>query len=263
MGGLTVRRLVATGLSQSAARLRTYIDAVHPLVKVFQGFIPYLDFGWGIRLDEQSVADVSGVAPRIRAPTKVRQDHPEPVLVVNSETKAVSYYAVRQPDSPTFRFWEVAGASHAALPRGTQLPGVSSPNWLSVTPVYHAAVPHMHNWLVRGIPPPVLPRIEMDPGSPPRIRRGARGNALGGIRLPELEAPIGEHRGVGEGTGLLAVLAGYFRPFNCQELAGLYGSHEAFVRAFHRAVDAGVAAGYILPEDAAARTDIFAGCPAG
>lgn len=269
MGGLTVRRLVATGLSQSAARLRTYINAVHPLVGVFQGFIPYLDFGWGIRLDEQSVPDVSGVDPRIRVPTVIRQDQPTPVMVVNSETETVSYYAVRQPDSPSFRFWEVAGTSHTALPRGTQLGGVTAPNWLSVTPVYHAAVRHMHNWLVRGTPPPVLPRIEVEPGNPPRIRRDARGNALGGIRLPELEAPIGEHRGVGEGGSLLAILAGYFRPFTCRELASLYTSREAFVRAYQQAVDAGVAAGYILPEDAAAmkeaaaRTDIFASCPAG
>ena len=45
MGGLGVERLIAAGASQSAARLRTYVDGVHPLVGVFDGFLPFIDFG--------------------------------------------------------------------------------------------------------------------------------------------------------------------------------------------------------------------------
>ena len=45
MGGLKVERLIAAGASQSAARLRTYINGVHPLAGVFDGFLPFIDFG--------------------------------------------------------------------------------------------------------------------------------------------------------------------------------------------------------------------------
>ncbi len=39
LGGLHPRRLIAVGESQSAGRMVTYIDAVHPLVDVFDGFL--------------------------------------------------------------------------------------------------------------------------------------------------------------------------------------------------------------------------------
>ena len=39
LGGLTLHKLIAAGESQSAARLVTYIDAVQPLVHVYDGFL--------------------------------------------------------------------------------------------------------------------------------------------------------------------------------------------------------------------------------
>jgi FdhD protein len=37
-----------------------------------------------------------------------------PVLALNTETEALYYYPLRQPDTPRFIYWEIAGASHAA-----------------------------------------------------------------------------------------------------------------------------------------------------
>ena len=39
LGGLRPERLLAVGESQSAGRLVTYIDAVHPLAQVYDGFL--------------------------------------------------------------------------------------------------------------------------------------------------------------------------------------------------------------------------------
>ena len=39
LGGLTVRTMLATGRSQSAFRLVTYINAVHPLTHLFDGYL--------------------------------------------------------------------------------------------------------------------------------------------------------------------------------------------------------------------------------
>jgi hypothetical protein len=48
LSGLSVAHVIATGESQSAARLCTYIDAVHPLERFFSGFIPCV-LGGGAR----------------------------------------------------------------------------------------------------------------------------------------------------------------------------------------------------------------------
>ena len=56
-GGVTVDRLVATGASQSAARLTTYIAAIHPIAQVFDAFMPTISGGSGTLL-----GDVPGTA---------------------------------------------------------------------------------------------------------------------------------------------------------------------------------------------------------
>jgi Alpha/beta hydrolase domain len=45
MGALPVERLIATGASQSAQRPHTYINAVHPVAPVFDGFLPVVHIG--------------------------------------------------------------------------------------------------------------------------------------------------------------------------------------------------------------------------
>ena len=39
LGGLEAKRVIAAGTSQSAFRLVTYVNAVHPLTKAFDGFL--------------------------------------------------------------------------------------------------------------------------------------------------------------------------------------------------------------------------------
>ena len=39
LGGLDVKKVIAIGASQSAARLATYVNAVHPLGAVYDGFL--------------------------------------------------------------------------------------------------------------------------------------------------------------------------------------------------------------------------------
>ena len=91
LGGLKPRHIIAIGESQSAGRLVTYIDAVHPLVHVYDGFL---------------VHSRSGGAP-------IRDDVGVPVLVFQTETDvSFSNGTARQPDTSTYRLWEVAGTAH-------------------------------------------------------------------------------------------------------------------------------------------------------
>ena len=251
MGGLAVERLVAAGASQSASRLRTYIDGVHQHEKVFAGYIPYIDFASPVPF----VADHQERRRRTRTPTRIRADLGVPVLVVNSETETLAYFRARQPETDTYRFWEVAGTSHVSVPRegAAQAEGLDSPNWLSFLPVYDAALRHMHRWLTEGAAPPRFPPIEVRDTGTPEIARDERGNALGGIRLPEMEVPTATHNGSGkpvQGGSRFAFLYGRAEDFSADELARLYPSRDDYMQKYERALAAAVDAGYVLSEEA-------------
>jgi hypothetical protein len=113
----------------------------------------------------------------------------------------------------------------------------------------------MHVWLTAGKSPPKAPLIEMNAGPPATIKRDARGNAIGGIRLPEFAVPSAEHRGNGTtkpGGYRLGFLYGFSREFTAQELKALYPNSAAFISAYDDALKATVKAGYVLEEDAPA-----------
>ncbi len=247
MGGLEVERLIAAGASQSAARLRTYINGVHPLTELFDGFLPFIDFGGVVPF-----ASDFGGGRRERRRAAVRADLDVPVIVVNSETELTSYYSVREPDSDRFRLWEVAGTSHVSAARPKE-PTVEGSNWLSYSPVYQAAVRHLDGWIRDGIEPPRMPRVEMKAGDPDaEVVRDEHGNAVGGIRLPELEAPTASHSGFGtqrEGTRF-GFLYGTATDFDAEELADLYPDSKSYLDAWNAALDRAIEQGMILPEDA-------------
>jgi Alpha/beta hydrolase domain len=270
LGGLAPEKLVASGASQSAMRLRAYANAVQPIERVFDGFWLLVDFGRGAVPDTHDVdaATLSaGILPTV--PVQIRDDLGAPAFVFNSETEAPSLFPVRQPDTDMLRLWEVAGTCHTggvasfqAMASVFERDGIAfaaggagapstpeSPNVLSYAPAHRAAFRHFHEWLTGGPPPPEQPRIEFGSADPPTIRRDKYGNALGGIRLPDFEVPTGEHLGAGPGD-LFASLVGFSRPFTVEELNELYPDRDAYLSRWHAALDRGVAAGFILPEDA-------------
>jgi hypothetical protein len=55
MGSAEARKLVASGASQSAMRLRTYANAIQPVQGLFDGFFLLLDFGRGALPDTRDI----------------------------------------------------------------------------------------------------------------------------------------------------------------------------------------------------------------
>ena len=116
-------------------------------------------------------------APRLQGRNRLRDDLDVPVMVVNSELEAISCYPVRQPDTDRFRYWEAAGTCHVSqqamdlrAPKyerdfGTPLPMPPNVNQIPMTPLYDAALHHMHQWLTR--------RRGAAHGAPHRVRRGS------------------------------------------------------------------------------------------
>ena len=92
---------------------------------------------------------------------------------------------------------------------------------------------------------------------PPAIARDQFGNAKGGIRLPELEAPTATLDGgrnevatATPGGQNFCFLYGRTVLFDAARLASLYASHDAYVARFVQATDALEKAGYLLKPEA-------------
>jgi len=189
-----------------------------------------------------------------------------------AETDMVGQVARRQPDTATFRFWEVAGSSHvdiffseesarvSALMAGrdpaTARPG--SPNCdlpthsrVPFRHVMNAAFDHLDRWVRDGTPPPSAPPIEVaDHGPPVQLARDEYGNVLGGIRLAAHAVPTATH-GLNSG-GQFCSLYGSHLPFDAETLARLYPTHEGYVAAVRAVVAENLEQGFILPHDAEA-----------
>ena len=80
--GLPAQRVVALGESQSAMFLTTYVNAVDPLARVYDGFLVHSRFGPAAPLDGSSMFDES-VATQ---PVTFRPELRVPVLTVITET---------------------------------------------------------------------------------------------------------------------------------------------------------------------------------
>ena len=239
--------------------MATYANAVHPLVKVVDGLVLGGYFGSGVPLevgqavlnpaDRQSRDLILGSGRHL-----LRDDLDVPVMVVNSESEAISYFGARQPDSEGFRFWEVAGASHAAVPEIRSMAQRSQRdmaftymapdglNPVSPIPVVDAAFIRMRSWTTDGNAPPRQPRIEIA-GDPPEVLRDDDGIARGGLRLPQVVAPIGSTLFSPE------EMLGVYRPFSKEDLLRRYGDRARFLAKFEGAVTAAVSTGVLRPHD--------------
>lgn len=270
LGDLSVSALIGGGESQSAFRLVTYINAIHPLADIYDGFLVHSRGGGSIGQAPLSEAPQPQIAVPGSAP--IRSDLNVPVLTFETETDLsfLGYFSARQPDSERFRLWEVAGTAHAdtytvaigfadlgTSPDVAQLvltmmpvPGLTCRAPINSGPqhfVLNAAIAALNRWVRNGTLPPIAPRLEVSPGA--RILRDEHGNARGGIRTPQVDVPIASFTGDGRGS-IVCQLFGTTTPFDDATLAGLYPDHSTYVSLFNAATDRAVTAGFLLPPDA-------------
>jgi hypothetical protein len=251
-------------------RMVTYINAVHPLADIYDGFFVHSRGGFGVPLSEKP-------QPVILVPNKavIRSDLNVPVLTFETETDVglFNYLAARQSDSVRFRLWEAAGTAHAdtyTVAIGAEdlgnspdaanivlitepVPGFVCGEPINSGPqhfVLKAAIARLNEWVREGTPPPTAPRLEVTKRPLSPILRDANGNALGGIRTPQLDVPIATLSGEAQGGSLFCIMFGITVPFDEAKLAALYPDHESYVAAFNEATDRAVHEGFILPEDA-------------
>lgn len=264
LGVGSVEHVLAAGQSQSALRLRDYLDQWLP------------DHANAVGLVDGVLVHGDVFAPKaFEAPLPVK------VLHLLSDLEAVDDGfdpSTHQPDR--YRLWEVAGTGHSDYwighqsvvghgPRVTALAPKQTPEQYAATllaagnygervepellvctvagstmPMHYAASSAIHQldrWVRGGPAPDNGPRFEFSGG---QLAKDADGNTEGGIRLPPIDVPVARY----ESTS--CQLGGTTIPFTDLELASRYGTHAEYHDQMAARTDAAVAGGWMLPEDA-------------
>lgn len=281
LAGLAPKRVLALGESQSAGRMVTYVNAVHPVAQVFDGFVIHSRMGGGAPLASEG-GGLAGLLGGLGggAQTFIRDDLTVPVMQAQSETDVTGYLGSRQPDNARLRTWEMAGTAHAdkrfadTAAMGIDL-GCGMVNAGPQHFIIKALIHSLHQWVAEGTPPANAPLLEVADGA---LVRDALGNARGGIRTPYVDVPIAVHSGDpepaagadagaapapgglaglggllggGGGGNFICALFGHTTPFTPEQLAMLYPTHQDYVDKVTASAASTRSLGFILPEEEA------------
>jgi hypothetical protein len=147
-----------------------------------------------------------------------------------------------------------------------------------------ASVAALDHWVRTGTAPPQSPRLKVNTTQTGFVA-DANGNALGGIRTPQVVAAVSKLSGIGQpgatpaptqpvgqkttssssavGAGVLCAIFGTTVPFSASQLAALYPTHQDFVKKWDAATAAEVREGYLLAPDAKALDKVAAASNVG
>jgi hypothetical protein len=299
LGGLRPTTVIGAGDSQSAFRLDTYVNAIQPLSHAFDGFL-------AVGRSVFAAPIGSGLVAFSPAPAFIRTDNTTPMIQLNTEgdIEELGAALARQPDNSDLRTWELAGASHidvheglyegATISReepqltapdcvfGVPFNGATLPDNMPVYELEDAALADLRTWITQGVAPPHGNPIATTPFLN-IVERDRFGNALGGIRMPDIQVPTETYSAInfylpsqeslspaqllatlesiftaletGEITNTtlraegLCLLSGYYKPFSQSELQALYPTHADYVAAFTAAAAQDLASRFLTRYD--------------
>ncbi|HYK33150.1 MAG TPA: alpha/beta hydrolase domain-containing protein [Streptosporangiaceae bacterium] len=299
LGTLHPKRVIGMGDSQSAFRVDTYVNAIQPISHAFDGFI-------AIGRGALAAPIGSGLVSFSPFPALIRTDNATPFIQLNTEgdIEELGTALTRQPDNAFLRTWELAGAAHIDLHEGlyesatisreepqvtapqcifgVQANGATQPDSMGVYELEDAALVAMQRWLRYGTTPPSGNQIATTPFFN-IVERDRYGNALGGIRLPDIQVPTATYSAINFSqpsqqslspsqltstlqsifatlsTGVitdptlrdegLCLLEGYDTPLGPATLQALYPTHSTYVADFTAAAAADLAAGFLTRAD--------------
>ncbi|HWZ41078.1 MAG TPA: alpha/beta hydrolase domain-containing protein [Bradyrhizobium sp.] len=276
---------------------RRVFDGMHVFVSA-AGLLPILQTGLGPmssaegaptfdKPDFPGVNDGPLTIGEITTKVEARGEVPPKMLLVSSTT---DYYSLRaslgrtgasgtadQPLPANVRMYDIAGGPHIPAPKAPAC--TLTPGRLDWAPLSRALLLHLDAWVGRGTKPPASELMPLEPasGEPPALRAPTRlsaaviqvpkrdqdGNALGGVRLPDLAVPTGTNGGQNQPQTFTCMLVGSFSPFAAtkaeREHSGdarpsieeRYQGRDNYVNRIRIAAQDLVARGFMLPEDAA------------
>jgi len=256
MGGLVVDKVFGVGESQSGSRILSYANGVQPIENVFDALMPIVCGGKGTDFARELAHYKEGGKTIGRSlSARVREDINCKIVIINSQTESNALGSTAQPDTSSIVSWQVAGASHLAPRRmetvllqmerddiiGYDVDTDAKLKPVDWTNVYEAALVRVQEWIDDGTQPPAiapLSSINMLVG----YFLDNDGNVKGGVRLPELTAPIATYD-----ISLLAGLNGKVTAFSREEIKALYPTHQDYIVRITEEANSAVALGIILP----------------
>lgn len=128
------------------------------------------------------------------------------------------------------------------------LPIVEGRNTIAWDYIARAALERLVEWIDTKTPPVSIPPITLDEAG---IAHDELGNALGGVRLPDVVAPLAVHAGMKSELSA-AALFGESTPLSAERIGELYVDAVDFNKRWDGAVDDLVELGLMLPEAIAA-----------
>jgi hypothetical protein len=256
--GLNARYIYLTA---QGADIQTYLTAIQPHAKIYDGFLIKTPGGVGrIRRCAE--------APAKSDPRQKIANAGVPVMVVVAQGEIGEDYRRPDSDDPAdrFRLYEVAGAAHIDKWAYTDLPGLpdqlaalgapgqGTPDWpfsircepeitLQDHPllkyVLDGTVVNLEQWVSKGIAPPKAERITMKAET-----------AIGGIRSPYVDVPVATYTTTSPGPGTCREL-GRTIPYDWAKLEALYGNRKNYAEKIAHSVDAMIKNRWITASDGA------------
>jgi hypothetical protein len=284
--GFEVERLYHAGQSQQGGAMVTYASAFHFDVNdgyFVQQAATARPINFGPACDAEGSPPFPDCTPRLQGDDRlVRSDLPVPVYHAITETDIEILFGIagRQDDTPTFRYYEVAGGGHLTIHKDVELipAGVLGPdpilledlclNPLNTTadgPVFFSYVlnalwDNMEQQVRMGRVPPdgVLMDVDTVTGE---VQRDVFGNGLGGVRLPAVEVRTATYTPGNAADpslppllifigNLACSLASSATPLDQATIDALYPNLGTYVSQVMHAVNSLQQQGLLLPKDA-------------
>ncbi len=305
--GRYLKTFLLNGFNMAGAR--RVFDGMHVFVSA-AGLLPILQTGTGpessgngsptfANPDFPGVNDGPLTIGEIIAKVEARGEIPPKMILVSSTT---DYYSLRaslgrtgasgtadKPIPRNVRMYDVAGAPHVVLPKSPRECKMHS-GTLDWAPVARATLLRLDIWVATNAQPPaseLMPLVRAR-AQPPALRApsnlpnaviqvpklDADGNAMGGVRLPDLAVPLGTHSGQNVPDSFLCSLVGSYTPFAAtkaqREASGdarlsveeRYRNRDDYVNRIRGAALDLIERGFLLPEDAAIIVQSAAASPA-
>ena len=279
MAEFDVRRIILVGYSQSVAYQITFANSFHERTRLPDGS-PVVD-GYYVAAGGSS-AKIVNLLNAVPGPFGVQEGLAlgdarnllmvnAPVVRFQTQTEVVSpafgfTFTVRQTESdfPLVRTYEMAGGAHVdvatgavggvALNRDLGFPPFGAGCGLPINPIniglVQSALLEVTDQWVRGADfPPPSRLFNLDLSTVPAIVVDDDGNAVGGVRPPTIEVPLGRYVGNNTGGGFCFLFGG-FDAFSDAEVASRYGSHGQYVRRVSQEATRAVGERFLLQPDA-------------
>lgn len=272
-------------------------DGMHIFVSA-AGMLPIMQSGTGPESSANAGASFDNpeyrgtnegpfTAAEILAKVEARGETPPKMIMINSQSDYLSLRAslsrtgaegtADKPVPANVRVYDIAGGSHVRVPdaRGCKL----APSNLDWAPVSRATFLKLNEWVASNAQPPANRLMQLEPatGQPDVLRapahlpkatiqrpqRDVGSNSLGGVRLPDLAAPLGTHTAQNLPLSRACMLIGAYIPFAKTKadreaandarpsVAELYRNRDEYVNKIRVAARELEQAGFLLPEDSA------------